>query len=228
MISFENVTKQFGNHVAVNKVSFSANRGDIIGFVGANGAGKTTTMRLLLGYLFPSSGTITINSISPQENRVSVTKIVGYLPENNPLPQDMKVREYIEFIGSVKHASLSQIKSLIQEIGLDKVLFSKIGNLSRGFKQRVGLISALIGNPPIFILDEPTSGLDPLEQEKIRKLICRMSKQKIVLFSTHILSEVEEVANRLIIIHEGSIQYDGKKPTGKGAVEKLFKQKVRF
>lgn len=225
MISLTSVTKRFRNTLAVEKISFKARQGEIIGFLGVNGAGKTTTMRLLLGYLNPTSGKISIDNLDPLKDRVQVLRNVGYLPENNPLYQEMKVNEYLAFIASVKGATIAQ--DTVDQIGLQEVMQSKIENLSRGYKQRVGLVAALVGNPQILILDEPTSGLDPIEQEKIRKLIKKLSSNKTIIFSTHILSEVEDIATRLVIIHRGRIVYDGKKPKGRGGVEKLFKKLVK-
>ncbi|NMB83924.1 ABC transporter ATP-binding protein [Candidatus Roizmanbacteria bacterium] len=223
MIDLVKVTKKFKEKTAVENVSFRAKSGEIIGFVGSNGAGKTTTMRLLLGYLTPTSGKVTIDNIDPVEERIKVVKKIGYLPENNPLYSEMKVEEYLRFIADAKE--INDYKRVVKAVSLEDVLKTKIEELSRGYKQRVGLAAALIGDPEILILDEPTSGLDPLEQEKIRSLIKKLTK-KTVVFSTHILSEVEEVATRLIIINRGKIVFDGKKPGGKGSVEKLFKKLV--
>ncbi len=223
MIDLVKVTKKFKEKTAVENVSFRAKSGEIIGFVGSNGAGKTTTMRLLLGYLTPTSGKVTIDNIDPVEERIKVVKKIGYLPENNPLYSEMKVEEYLHFIADAKE--INDYKRVVKAVSLEDVLKTKIEELSRGYKQRVGLAAALIGDPEILILDEPTSGLDPLEQEKIRSLIKKFTK-KTVVFSTHILSEVEEVATRLIIINRGKIVFDGKKPGGKGSVEKLFKKLV--
>ena len=225
MIQVSSLIKKFGSKVAVNKISFKAKTGEIVGFLGPNGAGKTTTMRLLLGYLFPTEGEIKIDGLNPVDNRITLLKKIGYLPENNPLYAEMKVKEYLNFIASVKE--VADIDEIIESVNLTDVLNSKIEELSRGYKQRVGLAAALIGNPEILILDEPTSGLDPLEQEKIRVLIKKLAKEKTIIFSTHILSEVEDIASRLMIIHSGKIVYDGDKPKGKGAVEKLFKKLVK-
>lgn len=211
--------------MAVDNLTFEAKSGEIIGFLGPNGAGKTTTMRLILGYLNPTFGKIFINNLKPVENRIEILKNVGYLPENNPLYGEMKVKEYLQFIASIKNAG--SFDEITTKVGLNEVLSKKIEELSRGFKQRVGLAAALLGNPQILVLDEPTSGLDPLEQDKIRQLIQRLAKNKTIIFSTHILSEVEEVANRLIIINKGKIVYDGAKPKGKGSVEKLFRKLVK-
>ncbi|MCS6956635.1 MAG: ABC transporter ATP-binding protein [Patescibacteria group bacterium] len=225
MIIVSKVTKVFNQKTAVDNISFKAKEGEIIGFLGPNGAGKTTTMRLILGYLKPNEGEIFVDSLDPIKNRIEVLKKIGYLPENNPLYGEMKVIEYLDFITKVKDGK--NTSEVIKQVGLEEVLNQKIEELSRGFKQRVGLASALIGAPKILILDEPTSGLDPLEQDKIKSLIKKTAKNKIIIFSTHILSEVEDVADRLIIIHQGNIVYDGKKPKGKGAVEKLFKKVLK-
>jgi len=225
MISLSNVSKKFGKITAVDKVSFKAKEGDIIGFLGPNGAGKTTTMRLILGHLHTTGGTISVYKMNPVENRIKVLKTTGYLPENNPLYQEMKVYEYLQFITDIKGGD--DIDEIIDKVDLDDYIDTKIEHLSRGFKQRVGLAAALISDPKILILDEPTSGLDPIEQEKIRNLIKKIAKKKTIIFSTHILSEVEDVANRLIIIDKGKIIYDKNKPKGKGAVEKLFKKLVK-
>lgn len=223
MIVLTSVSKRFQNKTAVDNISFKAKKGEIIGFLGPNGAGKTTTMRLILGYLTPSEGKIIIDSLDPLENRIDILKKVGYLPENNPLYHEMRVLEYLKFIASVKNTD--NFLETASQVGLDDVLNSKIDELSRGYKQRVGLAAALLGEPSILILDEPTSGLDPLEQEKIRKLIKQLGKT--IIFSTHMLSEVEDVASRLIIINKGKIVFDGRKPKGKGMVEKLFKKLIK-
>lgn len=225
MIEFENITKQFPKKVAVNDLSFTAKKGEIIGFLGPNGAGKTTTMRLLLGILTPSEGKITVAGHIPSRSRVDIAKKAGYLPENNPLYPEMKVSEYLAFIAGVKNSKIDS--DLAEDVGIEDVLDTKIEELSRGYKQRVGLAAALISNPDILILDEPTSGLDPIEQDRIKELINKIAKNKTIIFSTHILSEVEDIASRLIIINKGSIIYDDVKPKGKGEVEKLFKKLIK-
>jgi len=225
MIMLSSVSKFFGQKKAVDNISFKTKEGEIIGFLGPNGAGKTTTMRLILGYLKPNSGKISVAGLDPVEQRVAVLKQVGYLPESNPLYQEMKVFEYLDFIALAKNEKNWQ--NIAKEVGLSSVFNKKIEELSFGFKQRVGLAASLFGNPKYLILDEPTSGLDPLEQEKIRNLIKKLGQKKTIIFSTHILSEAEKVANRLIIIQNGQIVYDGKKPKEKGGVEKLFKKKVK-
>lgn len=226
MIKMQSVSKQYPGKKAVDDLSFEAKEGDVIGFLGPNGAGKTTTMRLILGYLTPTEGKVTVNGKNPLQNRISVLKQIGYLPENNPLYYDMKVKEYLQFIKDVKNAD-DTIDDIAQNVGLEDRMDARIEHLSRGYKQRVGLAAALLGDPQILILDEPTSGLDPIEQEKIRTLIKQKAKKKTTIFSTHILSEVEDIATRLIIIHNGTLVYSGEKPSGKGSVEKLFKKLVQ-
>lgn len=225
MILVADVEKKFGQNKAIDKISFKAKPGEVIGFVGPNGAGKTTTMRLLLGYLTPTKGKILIDNLDPLKNKLEVLKKIGYLPENNPLYSEMTTKEYLVFVASLKEEK--KYEEIIKDVNLEEVLKSKIENLSRGFKQRVGLAAALFGDPGIIILDEPTSGLDPLEQDKIKKLIKNLAKKKTIIFSTHILSEVEDVADRIIMINQGKIVFDEKKPKGRGAVEKLFKKLIK-
>ncbi|MEO6508607.1 MAG: ABC transporter ATP-binding protein [Patescibacteria group bacterium] len=225
MISLQNVTKKFNSKIAVDGVTLEAKAGEIIGFLGPNGAGKTTTMRIILGYLQPTSGEVTVNDKNPTTHRLEVLEQIGYLAENNPLYYEMQVKEYLSYISEIKNAQ--NLTEIVEKVGLTDVLSTKIEELSKGYKQRVGLAAALLGNPSILILDEPTSGLDPLEQDKIRTFIKKIAKKKTILFSTHILSEIEDIANRLVIIHKGKIVYDGEKPNGKGGVEKLFKKLVQ-
>lgn len=226
MIVLKNVTKTFGSKRALHDVSLHIKEGEIVGLLGPNGAGKTTTMRLIVGYLKPTSGLITVDNKDPLEYRIDILSHIGYLPENNPLYTDMKVDEYLQFIVDCKTTHGDHLNAIIEEMGIEDILNTKIEQLSRGYKQRVGLAAALIGNPTIIILDEPTSGLDPLEQEKVKELIKKLGKKRTIILSTHILSEVEEVATQLIIINKGVIVYDGKKPEGRGVVDKLFKKLV--
>jgi len=226
MIILNKIDKYFGQKKALDNVSFMVKEGEIVGFVGPNGAGKTTTMRIIVGYLQPTEGKVEIDGKDPLNARIAVLKQIGYLPENNPLYQEMKVSEYLNFIASLKNGG-ENLNSLKAQTGIEEVWHNKIEELSRGYRQRVGLTAALIGDPKILILDEPTSGLDPLEQEKIRNLIKALGKKKTVILSTHILSEVEDVATRVIIIDKGKIVYDGAKPKTKGGVEKLFKKLVK-
>lgn len=224
MITVSSVTKTFGEKKAVVDLSFEIKTGEVVGFLGVNGAGKTTTMRMITGILRPTSGTVAVDGHVPVDEHVTVAHKIGYLPENNPLYPDMKVSEYLQFIRDVK--GRGGYREIAEKVSITEVLDRKIETLSRGYRQRVGLAAALIGDPTILILDEPTSGLDPIEQDRIRALIAELAVHKIIVFSTHILSEVEDIATRIIIIHHGAKVYDGPKPSGRGAVEKLFKQKV--
>lgn len=225
MIELRKVTKKFGIKEAVSSLSFTINEGEIVGFVGPNGAGKTTTMRLITGLLKPTEGTVRLFEQDPIIERLSVLPRLGYLPENNPLPLDMTVQEYLEYISSVKkEASLDKI---VRELNIDDVYEKKMEQLSRGYRQRVGLAAALCGKPDILLLDEPTSGLDPIEQDVIKELIQKLAKKRSVIFSTHILSEIEDVATRVMIINRGSLLFDGPKPKGKGSVETLFKKLIK-
>lgn len=226
MIILKNVTKTFGKKTALRDVSLQIQTGEIVGLLGANGAGKTTTMRLIVGFLKPTSGSVTVADKNPVTDRIGVVSHIGYLPENNPLPLDSHVDEYLQFIMDCKSGHGSHLNEIIEEAGIEDVLSSKIETLSRGYKQRVGLAAALIGDPDIIILDEPTSGLDPIEQEKVKELIKRLGKKRTIILSTHILSEAEDVATQLVIINKGSIVYNGAKPEGHGAVEKIFKKLV--
>lgn len=225
MIELSHVYKRFGIRTAVSDLSFKAQQGDIVGFVGPNGAGKTTTMRLITGYLKPTEGKIKIFNENPITHRLSLLPRLGYLPENNPLPGDMTVKEYLSFIAEVKKET--QIEKIIEELHADDAYEKKIEQLSRGYKQRVGLAAALCGKPDILLLDEPTSGLDPIEQDIIKDLIRKFAKKRIVIFSTHILSEIEDVATRVLIINRGSLLFNGVKPKGKGSVETLFKKLIK-
>lgn len=225
MISLLNVTKQFGIKTAVSDVTFDAKPGDIVGFVGPNGAGKTTTMRLIVGLLMPTAGTVSLFGNNPVSNRMEILPRIGYLPENNPLPQDMTVEEYLSFIADIKKEK--HLAKLVIDLHIDDSLTKRIEQLSRGYRQRVGLAAALCGNPDILLLDEPTSGLDPIEQDVIKNYIAKLAKKRIVLFSTHILSEIEDIATRLLMIHNGKVIFDGNKPKGKGSVESLFKKLIK-
>lgn len=225
MIELSHVYKRFGIKVAVSDLSFKAQVGDIVGFLGPNGAGKTTTMRLIVGYLKPTEGKVKLFDKNPISDRLTILPRLGYLPENNPLPGDMTVEEYLTFIAQVKKEE--QIEKIIEELHIDDVYDKKIEQLSRGYKQRVGLAAALCGKPEILLLDEPTSGLDPIEQDVIKDLIKKLAKKRIIIFSTHVLSEIEDVATRVLIINRGTLLFDDLKPKGKGSVETLFKKLVK-
>ncbi|KPK86496.1 MAG: gliding motility-associated ABC transporter ATP-binding subunit GldA [Bacteroides sp. SM23_62_1] len=212
-IQIENLTKKFGGQRAVDNISFEVKTGEILGFLGPNGAGKTTTMRIITNYLVPTEGNIIIGGISLRDNAEEIKKHIGYLPENNPLYADMPVIDYLEFSALLQGIPKEQINTRIIEMvrvcGLNAEKHKKIGELSRGFRQRVGLAQAMIHDPEILILDEPTSGLDPNQIVEIRRLIRELGKEKTVILSTHILPEVEATCDRILIINRGKIVADG-------------------
>lgn len=226
MISLQNVSKSFGDKQALHHVAFEISAGEIVALLGPNGAGKTTTMRIIVGYLKTSQGKVAVDGKSPEAARIAVLKQIGYLPENNPLYQEMRASEYLNFVCRAKGGHIDDIAAIITQTGIEEVISRKIEELSRGYKQRVGLAAALIGDPQILILDEPTSGLDPIEGEKIRELIRELGRKKTIILSTHILSEVAEVATRVIIINKGKIVHDGAAPKKVGEITRLFKAKV--
>lgn len=208
------LTKIYGQQKAVNDISFSIEKGEIVGFLGPNGAGKSTTMKIATGYLPPTSGTVEINGLDVTTHSLKVRKMMGYLPEHNPLYLDMFVHEYLHFVGKVFDISSSTLKSRIPEIiglcGLGREQNKRIEELSKGYRQRVGLAQALIHNPDVLILDEPTTGLDPNQILEIRKLIKEISRDKTVIFSTHIMQEVQAICDRVIVINQGEIVADDK------------------
>ncbi len=209
-ISVESLQKVYGQQTAVNNISFSVNQGEIVGFLGPNGAGKSTTMKILTGYLKPDGGTATIAGIDVTRDPLSAKARIGYLPESNPLYYDMYVREYLQFMADVHNIAdkKGRINTVISQVGLSPESHKKIGQLSKGYKQRVGLAAALIHDPEVLILDEPTTGLDPNQIIEIREVIRSLGAQKTILFSTHILQEVEAVCNRVIIINKGNLIAD--------------------
>lgn len=211
-IKISNISKRFGEQWAVNNISFEIKSGEIVGFIGPNGAGKSTTMKMLTGYLPPTSGEIIVNDYNISQNPMEIKKLIGYLPENNPLYHDMYVKEYLEysagFYGIKGKAARDRVKELISLVGLSLEQHKKIGKLSKGYKQRVGLSQALIHDPEVLILDEPTSGLDPNQIIEIRNLISTVGEKKTVLLSTHIMQEVEAICDRVIIIDRGEIKAD--------------------
>lgn len=213
MIKVRNLTKRYGATVAVNNISFDAEAGEVLGLLGPNGAGKTTTMRILTCYMPADAGTATVAGFDIHEQSVEVRKRLGYLPENAPLYTDMGVVDYLNFVAEVraipKNGRSSRVKEMIDVCGLERVLKKDIGELSRGYRQRVGLAQALIHDPDILILDEPTAGLDPNQIVEIRGLIKKLGAQKTVILSTHILPEVEATCDRAVIINEGVIVASG-------------------
>ncbi|MBC7720956.1 MAG: gliding motility-associated ABC transporter ATP-binding subunit GldA [Pedobacter sp.] len=224
-IQVNNLSKIYGSQKAVNNISFTINKGEIVGFLGPNGAGKSTTMKIITGYLQPDAGTVSVCGLDVTSNPISIKKKIGYLPEANPLYYDMYVKEYLEFIAGVHQISnfKFQISNVIALTGLEVEQKKKIGQLSKGYKQRVGLAAALIHSPEVLILDEPTSGLDPNQIIEIRNVIKQQGKNKTVLFSSHILQEVEAICDRVIIINKGEIVADNllKNLTGQKASNKI-------
>ena len=211
-ISVSDITKTYGTQKALNAVSFTINTGEIVGFLGPNGAGKSTMMKILTGYIPQTEGTASISGNDVNESPLKVKASIGYLPENNPLYTDMYVREYLEFIAGTYGAAKSKAAELIDLTGLAPEQHKKIGQLSKGYRQRVGLAAALIHDPEVLILDEPTTGLDPNQLVEIRNLIKKVGKEKTVMLSTHIMQEVEQLCDRVIIINNGEIVAD--KPIG--------------
>ncbi len=212
MIELKNVSKHYGLTKALDDVSFSIKKGEIIGFVGPNGAGKSTAMKIITTYTAPSSGKVTVGDFDVLENPLEVRKLIGYLPETVPLYADMLVKEYLEFIGAARHLNgrfKQRYDWVVEAAGLQPVLHRKIAELSKGFKQRTCLAQALIHDPEVLILDEPTSGLDPLQIIGIRKLIKNLAEEKTIILSTHILPEVATIADRILVINQGRIVGDG-------------------
>lgn len=211
-ISVRSLTKIYGTQKAVNNISFEIPKGQIVGFLGPNGAGKSTTMKMITSYLPPTQGTAVVCGFDVQTQSMELRKHIGYLPEQNPLYYDMYVREYLELTAGIhqieKSKRADRIEEMVKMTGLTKEAHKKIGTLSKGYKQRVGLAQAMIHNPDVLVLDEPTSGLDPNQIVEIRDLIINIGKEKTVLLSTHIMQEVEAMCSRIIIINNGTIVAD--------------------
>jgi ABC-2 type transport system ATP-binding protein len=206
------LTKIYGEQKAVDAISFNIIKGEIVGFLGPNGAGKSTTMKMITGYLAPDEGDITVTGIDVKKDPLASKKKIGYLPESNALYYDMYIKEYLSFVADIHLISNRQqaISNVIEQVGLTPEKNKKIGQLSKGYKQRVGIAAALLHNPEVLILDEPTSGLDPNQIVEVRQVIKDQGKDKIVLFSSHILQEVEAICDRVIIINKGKIVADDK------------------
>lgn len=207
-IEVSSVTKVYGSQKALNNINFSIEKGSIVGFLGPNGAGKSTMMKILTGFINPTEGAVLVNGINVLENPIEAQKSIGYLPENNPLYAEMYVKEYLQFQASIYKVAKENVAEIIEKVGLTPEVHKKIGQLSKGYQQRVGLSAALLHNPDVLILDEPTTGLDPNQLVDIRALIKEIGKDKTVLFSTHIMQEVEAVCDRVIIIKKGEIVID--------------------
>lgn len=211
-ISIQHLTKIYGNQKAVNNISFEAKKGEIVGFLGPNGAGKSTTMKITTSYLPATTGKILVNDFDVSTQSMEVRKSIGYLPEHNPLYLEMYVKEFLQFVGNlygIKGANLKhRLAEMIELCGLGVEQNKKIGQLSKGYRQRVGLAQALIHDPSVLILDEPTTGLDPNQIVEIRNVIKTVGKNKTILFSTHIMQEVEAICDRVVIINRGQIVSD--------------------
>lgn len=229
-IEVQFVSKSYETQLALNEISFSAKKGEIIGFLGPNGAGKSTMMKILTGYISPTKGTVSVSGIDVLKNPIAAKAKIGYLPEQNPLYQEMYVREYLQFQASIFKVSKETITSVIKDVGLIPEMYKKISQLSKGYQQRVGLAAALIHNPDVLILDEPTTGLDPNQLQEIRTLLKKLGKEKTILFSTHIMQEVEAVCDRVIIIKKGELLIDASieelKEGNEQSIEVTFDYKI--
>jgi len=213
MIEIENLTCRFGSFVAVDHISFSVERGEVLGFLGPNGAGKSTTMKMITGFLAPTSGTVRVEGFDVQRDPIAVKQRIGYLPEGAPLWSDMSAGRFLEFVAGVRGLSgahaVDRIKDVVAKTQIGSVLAQPIDTLSKGFKRRVGLAQALLHDPDVLILDEPTDGLDPNQKFEVRRLIKDMAEKKAIVISTHLLEEVDAVCSRAIIISRGKIVADG-------------------
>ena len=217
MIHVENLTKYFNELCAVDQITFDIQRGEIMGLLGPNGAGKTTFLRMLTGYLRPTSGTVRVKDYTIDEHLLEIKKLLGYLPESAPLYHDMLAYDYLNYVADVRamhgEDKVSRIRRLADLCGLNEVMHQPIGELSKGYKQRVGLAHAMMSDPEILVLDEPTSGLDPNQIVEIREIIKKIGKEKTIIISTHILSEAEATCDRIVIINRGRIVADGSTET---------------
>ncbi len=225
-IEVKNISKNYGAQKALDNVSFSIQKGEIVGFLGPNGAGKSTLMKILTTYITADSGAATVNGFDVETNALNVQRVVGYLPEHNPLYLDLYVKEYLAFNADVYKISKNRIAEVIELTGLSSESHKKIGELSKGFRQRVGLATALLHNPDVLILDEPTTGLDPNQLVEIRNVIKNVGKDKTVFLSTHIMQEVEAICDRIIIINKGVIVEDRLLSDVTEDLETLFREKT--
>ena len=212
MIQVSQLTKRFGDTLAVNNLSFSVSKGEVLGFLGPNGAGKSTTMKMISGFIAPDAGTVTIESIDIEKNPIEAKTRLGYLPEGIPLYGDMPVHSFLAFVGRIRGLRSSElterIASVVDDVRLGDVLTESIASLSKGYKRRVGIAQAMLHDPPVLVLDEPTDGLDPNQKDQVRYLINNISRDKAIILSTHILDEVEAVCSRVIVINKGEIVVD--------------------
>lgn len=210
LMQLSGLKKRFGDIQAVNDVSLSVNRGEVIGFLGPNGAGKTTTMRLATGFLLPDAGDITLNGVRLDEDPLNAKAAFGYVPEGSPLYTEMTPQSFLEFVAAARGLDKADdaVARVKHQTGLDGVMDQRIETLSKGYKRRVGLAQALLHDPPVLFLDEPTDGLDPNQKHQMRELLKEMAKDKAIVISTHILEEVESVCTRVVLIHQGKILID--------------------
>ena len=231
MIKIDNLTKYYGDLKAVDSVSFDIQKGEILGLLGPNGAGKTTIYRILTGYLSPTSGTIKVKEFNIYDNPIEIKRLIGYLPEAAPIYHDMLVFDYLSYVADIRgvdsEKKLSHLKELADLCSLNEVMHFSINELSKEYRQRVGIAHALMGNPEILVLDEPTSGLDPNQIVETRDIIRRIGKEKTIVFSTHILSEAEATCDRVVIIDRGKIVADDtvdnlRKSLKQHSFEKIF------
>ena len=206
-LTISQISKTFGASIAVDNISFTINTGEVVGFLGPNGAGKSTTMKMIVGFLQADNGTITLNGLSCEQDAVKYKKMIGYLPESNALYEDMYVKEYLNFIaaGHELKNPANRIKEVIEQTGLNLMQAKKINQLSKGYKQRVGMAAAIIHSPMLLLLDEPTAGLDPNQLTEIRALIKSLSANAMILFSTHILQEVTAICDRVLVLNKGKL-----------------------
>ena len=213
MISVSNLSKNYGNVKAVDSISFDLKDGEVVGFLGANGAGKTTTLKMITGYLVPTNGEIKVNGLDIVDNTSEIQEMIGYLPELNPLYTEMRVYDYLEFLGSIRNIKGADFKQalsrVVEKCGLSGVVHKIIADCSKGYKQRIGLAAAMIHDPKILILDEPVTGLDPNQIVEIRSLIKSLGKEKLVFMSSHILQEIQATVDKIIIIDKGKIVANG-------------------
>jgi ABC-2 type transport system ATP-binding protein len=215
MIELKNIVKKYGDLVAVDNISLKINKGEIVGLLGPNGAGKSTTMKILTGFLYPNSGNVIIDGVNMKEDSILAKSKIGYMPENNPLYKEMLVADLIEYALDIHNFDQSRyeerINYVVKATGIQNVFYRPVAELSKGYRQRVGLAQTLVHDPEILILDEPTEGLDPNQRREIRELIKKLGKDRTVIISTHVMQEVEAMCNRIIIINKGEIIKDGSK-----------------
>lgn len=213
MLELKDITKKFDQKTAIDSISLKVEKGNIVGLLGPNGAGKTTTMRIITGFLIPDEGEIFYNGKNVDVSDNEYRKMIGYMPENNPLPKEMTIEEYLDYSSEIRdlrdELKLERIKFAVKSTGLEDYYFYEIGALSKGLKQRVGIAQVLLSDPEIMVLDEPTEGLDPKQRIEIRELIKKLAKNKTIIISTHVMQEVEFMCNKIIIINKGQIVIDG-------------------